>query len=430
VSQEVEMVSLEEFRKEAEQFLSSHAKLRVEKEFVWGEGEEDFGVLPEKSPEEELREVEAAKEWARTAFDAGFGWIAGPPEYGGRGLTLAHERVYRELESKYDVPSQAPRGIGLGMVAPTILAHGTEVTKKRYLRALYRGDIIGCQLFSEPGAGSDLASLQTRAVRDGDSWVITGQKVWTSGAHYSDIGEILCRTDLDAPKHKGITAFVVDMHSKGVEVRPLRQMTGGASFNEVFFNEVRVPDDHRLGEVNEGWRVAITTLMHERFAIGTGGGGVGASGMTAKLRALISHMGASRDPLVRQMFMDVVIRSRIASYTSQRAIARLKAGAMPGPELSITKLTLTDNLRRMSDLVSKVLGPKLAADTGEWGTYAWSKLVLGVPGLRIAGGTDEIMKNIVAERVLGLPKDPGRDTEVPFRELAKNPSPVLAPTRG
>jgi alkylation response protein AidB-like acyl-CoA dehydrogenase len=155
VSQEVEMVSLEEFRKEAEQFLSSHAKLRVEKEFVWGEGEEDFGVLPEKSPEEELREVEAAKAWARTAFDAGFGWIAGPPEYGGRGLTLAHERVYRELESKYDVPSQAPRGIGLGMVAPTILAHGTEVTKKRYLRALYRG-VRSCLLADSGCAGRRL----------------------------------------------------------------------------------------------------------------------------------------------------------------------------------------------------------------------------------------------------------------------------------
>ena len=161
-------------------------------------------------------------------------------------------------------------GIGLGMVAPTILAHATDEVKERYLRSLWRGDIVACQLFSEPGAGSDLAGLQTRAVRDGDEWIVTGQKVWTSGAHLSDIGEIICRTDPDAPKHKGLTGFVVDMHAAGVEVRPLRQMTGGASFNEVFFTEVRVPDSHRLGDVNGGWTVALTTLMNERAAIGGG----------------------------------------------------------------------------------------------------------------------------------------------------------------
>jgi acyl-CoA dehydrogenase len=195
------------------------------------------------------------------------------------------------------------------------------------------------------------------------------------------------------------------MHAAGVEVRPLRQMTGGASFNEVFFTDVRVPDDHRLGDVNHGWTVALTTLMNERASIG-GGGGVAQVG-TARLTELLRHMGRDKDPIVRQRLADVYINAKVSSYTSQRALDRLKAGEAPGPEMSIAKLALTLNMRRISDLISLVLGPKLIADNGEWGTYAWSELVVGMPGMRIAGGTDEIMRNIVGERVLGLPKEPG-----------------------
>ena len=216
------------------------------------------------------------------------------------------------------------------MVAPTILAHGTDVTKDAYLTAMYRGDIVGCQLFSEPGAGSDLASLQTRAERDGDEWILNGQKVWTSGAQYSDIGEIIARTDPDLPKHKGLTGFVVDMRAPGVEIRPLRQMTGGASFNEVFFTDVRVPDSHRLGDVNNGWNVALTTLMNERAAIGAGGGGLG-GGLLTRAIEMARAFGLTSDPLVRQKLADLVVHARVMQYTNQRAMDKIRSGQLPGP---------------------------------------------------------------------------------------------------
>jgi len=290
-------------------------------------------------------------------------------------------------------------------VAPTILAHATEEVKEAYLRKMWRGDIVACQLFSEPSSGSDLASLQTRAVRDGDEWVLNGQKVWTSGAQVSDIGEIICRTDPELPKHRGLTGFVVDMHAPGVEVRPLRQMTGGASFNEVFFTDVRVPDSHRLGEVNGGWTVALTTLMNERAAIGGGGGGVGLP-TSARLIEVARATGTNTDPLVRQQLAEIVINDRVAGYTNRRAMAKIAQGQLPGPEMSLAKLSLTANMVRTYEALSSMLGPKLVVDTGDWGTYAWTQYLLGVPGMRIAGGSDEVMRNIIGERVLGLPKEP------------------------
>jgi alkylation response protein AidB-like acyl-CoA dehydrogenase len=291
------------------------------------------------------------------------------------------------------------------MVAPTLLAHGTADAKERWLKALWRGDVIACQLFSEPSSGSDLASLQTRAVRDGDEWRVSGQKVWTSGAQYSDIGEIVCRTDPDVEKHRGLTAFMIDMHAPGVEVRPLRQMTGGTSFNEVFFDDVRVPADHLLGDVNGGWTVALTTLMNERAAIGGGGGGVRTGSLVDRLVATARQLGRLDDPLVRQHLATTYIHVEVARLPSERALAKVQAGQLPGPELSIAKLALTENLRRVAAVASSVLGSRLVADTGEWGTYAWSTFVLGVPGMRVAGGTDEVLRNIIGERVLGLPKD-------------------------
>src|SRR5439155_1205258 len=284
----------------------------------------------EKTREQELAELAEAKAWKGLVFDAGFGWITGPAQYGGRELPGAYDRTWQSLSSRYDTPSQQAFGIGLGMVAPTILAHATDKVKDLYLRDLYRGDIVACQLFSEPGAGSDLAGLQTRAVRDGDEWVVTGQKVWTSGAQFSDIGEIICRTDPDVPKHKGLTGFVVDMRR-------------------------------------------------------------------------------AADPIARQRLADVYINGAVARYTTMRAMAKIKAGQLPGPEMSIAKLSLTENLRRTADAVSLLLGPRLMADTGEWGTFSWAEFVLGIPGIRVAGGTDEVLRNIIGERVLGLPKDPAKD---------------------
>jgi acyl-CoA dehydrogenase len=252
-----------------------------------------------------------------------------------------------------------------------------------------------------------------KAERDGEEWVVTGQKVWTSGAHYSDIGEVICRSDPDLPKHKGLTGFIVDMQAPGVEVRALRQMTGGANFNEVFFNEVRVPDTHRLGEVNDGWRVALTTLMNERASIG---GGAAGGGFT-RLKEMVRHFGLADDPVVRQELMDIYVNGQILRYTNQRAMAKMRAGELPGPEMSGSKLALTENMRRTSALVSKVLGPRLTADTGEWGTYAWAGYVLGMPAMAIAGGSDEVLRNIMGERVLGLAKEPGIDTTSPFKDL-------------
>jgi acyl-CoA dehydrogenase len=405
--QEISDVTEEQFGEDAESFLAANATLKPPARTGYGEGSDEVAVLAERTPEEDAREVTAAKAWAQKVFDAGFGWITGPKRYGGRELAKSYQAIYSAIESRYTTPNQGPRGIGLGMIAPTILAHGTESAKERYLRALYRGDIIACQLFSEPAAGSDLASLQTRAVRDGDEWVVNGQKVWTSGAHYSEIGEILCRTNPDAPKHKGLTGFIVNMHAPGVEVRPLRQMTGGASFNEVFFTDVRIPADHLLGDVNNGWTVALTTLMNERAAIGGGGGGsTSGSSELRRLIALARHVGVADDPLIRQGIADAWINLQVARYNNDRALAKIRAGQLPGPELSIAKLSLTQNLRRTAELAARILGPRITADTGEWGTFAWSKFLLGVPGMRVAGGTDEVMRNILGERVLGLPKDP------------------------
>jgi alkylation response protein AidB-like acyl-CoA dehydrogenase len=398
------MITRDEFRAEATDFLEANAKRRAEVTEVWGQGSDEVAILPERTPEEDAAILAAAKEWRAKVFDAGFGWISGPETYGGRGLPREYERIWQSLENDYDVPNIGPFGIGLGMVAPTILAHAIEDVKQRYLPAMYRGDTVACQLFSEPVAGSDLAGIQTKAIRDGDEWILNGQKVWTSGAHYSDIGEIITRTSTyPDSRHRGLTMFLVDMRAPGVEVRPLRQMTGGASFNEVFFTDVRIPDEMRLGDVDQGWTVALTTLMNERMAIGGGGVGGGLN-LANRLQALARHMGAADDPHVRQQLAEVMIRMSVSRYTTMRAMAKMRAGQLPGPELSTLKLALTNNMQQMSELLTSLLGPRLIADTDEWGTYAWSAFVLSVPGMRVAGGTDEVLRNIVGERVLGLPK--------------------------
>ena len=398
-------ISETEFRNQARAFLDANAERRVEETLEWGKGSDQVGLLDEKSPDQEAEEIAAAKKSKATEFDAGFGWITGPEEYAGRALPASYERAYREVVADYSIPSQSMFGIGLGMVAPTILAHAIPEVKDRYLTSMYRGDTVGCQLFSEPVAGSDLAGIQTKAVRDGDEWLLTGQKVWTSGAQFSDIGEIITRTSTGESRHKGLTMFVVDMSADGVDIRPLRQMTGGASFNEVFFEEVRVPDSHRLGDVGEGWTVALTTLMNERAAIGGGGAGLGNLGFS-RFREMARHYGLAADPITRQRLADIYVRQQVARFTTQRAMAKIRAGQLPGPEMSIAKLALTANMQKIAQVLGEILGPRLVADTGEWGAYAWAEFVLGIPGLRIAGGTDEVMRNIVGERVLGLPKEP------------------------
>ena len=408
-------ISLKDFTAKARAFLDANADPKPPAaEFVWGAGKDDAALFEEIDREQEKVDLAAAQAWRAKRYDAGFGYIAGKVEHGGAGLSRSHDRAYAELEAGYQIPNQEFFGIGLGMVAPTIADHASEEVSSSLLPKMYRGDLVGCQLFSEPGAGSDLASLQMKAERDGDEWIITGQKVWTSGAHYSDVGEVIARTDADMPKHKGLTGFVVDMKAPGVEIRPLRQMTGGANFNEVFFDEVRVPDTHRLGEVNDGWRVALTTLMNERASIG---GGSSAGGGFTRLREMVTHFGLESDPLVRQDLMDIYVRGQVNKLNSQRAMDKIKAGELPGAEMSGAKLALTENMRRTSAFVGNVLGPRLTADTGEWGTFSWSSYVLGMPAMAIAGGSDQVLRNILGERVLGLPKEPGIDTVSPFKDL-------------
>jgi acyl-CoA dehydrogenase len=418
-----ETEGLREFEAEVRRFLDTHAEKRPPRgEFTWGEGDDRMAYFSAAPPEEERRAVDRARQWQRTRYEAGFGWITGPPEYGGRGLSRLHDMLYDAVESEYDVPDTGTLSVvGLGMIGPTLLAHAQPHIRERWLPAMYRGDAIACQLFSEPNAGSDLASVATRAVRDGGSWVIDGQKVWTSVAQHSQIGVALTRTNPDAPKHRGITAFLVPMDAPGVEVRPLRQMTGGADFNEVFLTGVRVPDDHRLGEVDGGWTVALTTLMNERATVGSEGTGPVAAALDPeRLSALMRATWTWDDRALRGRLAELLVDAMATEHLNNRALRALRSGAAPGPEMSVSKLMYAQNLIRAAHFVADVLGPRIIADTGRWGTYAWAELLLATPALRILGGTEEIMKNILAERVLGMPKEPGTDTTSPFRELRRS----------
>lgn len=392
---------LTEFRTEATAFLDRAARRRSgDAGPAWGEGEDRVTLFRGATVEE----VEQARNWRRTVFDAGFGWITGPVEWGGRGLPARYEQAYLRLEREYETPSRSPLGVSLGMVGPILQQFGSRKAVERWLRAIYRGDSVGCQLFSEPGAGSDLAAVSTKATRRGDEWVLSGHKVWTSGAHFSDVGLLLARSS-PSPRHQNLTAFVIDMHAPGVEVRPLRQMTGGADFNEVFLDEVVVPDAYRIGDVDGGWKIAVATLLHERGAIGgSAGGGSGLFNMQ-RLAAMLRQLGCAGDPAVRQAYARVYAGVTAAKVMRARAEAAARDGRV-GAEMSLSKLALTENLAALAHLVGVALGPKLLADTGQWGTFAWSEFVLGVPGFRLGGGTDEIQRNIIAERVLGLPKEP------------------------
>ncbi|MFI6467083.1 acyl-CoA dehydrogenase family protein [Streptomyces sp. NPDC050538] len=399
---------MQDFAAETRAFLDAHAAKAPDRTApVWGEGDDSMAYFSSLPPEAEREQVQRARDWQRVRHENGFGWITGPTEYGGRGLTPVHDLVYDAVESEYDVADTGVLSvIGLGLIGPTILAHAQPSIKERWLPAMYRGDAVACQLFSEPGAGSDLASVATKAVREGDSWVLNGQKVWTSVAQHSQIGLALTCTNPDAPKHRGITAFLVPMDAPGVEVRPLRQMTGGADFNEVFLTDVRIPDDHRIGEVDGGWTVALTTLMNERATVGSEGVGPVAAALSPDhLSALMRATWTWDDRALRARLAELLTDALATEYLNSRALRGLRAGGTPGPERSVSKLMYGQNLTRAAHFVSDVLGPRIIADTGQWGTYAWSELLLATPALRILGGTEEIMKNILAERVLGLPKE-------------------------
>jgi alkylation response protein AidB-like acyl-CoA dehydrogenase len=370
-------------------------------------------------------------EFLRARFDAGLAWVYYPEACGGLGLPRSMQPVVDEALAAAGAPDIDPskNGIGLGMAAPTILAFGTEEQKRRFLRPLWTGEEVWCQLFSEPGAGSDLAALATRAVRDGDEWVVNGQKVWTSSAHLARFAILVARTDPDVPKHRGITYFLCDMTDPGVDVRPLRQITGEAEFNEVFLTDVRIPDSQRLGEVGQGWAVATATLNNERVAIG-GGAAPRESGMVGVVAQAWRDHPERQTPELHERLMRLWVEAEVARLTGQRLRQKLAQG-QPGPEGAAMKVTFARLAQQLSGLELELLGeaglrfesdqgwtmvrPDHVDFTGRDAGYRY----LRAKGNSIEGGTSEILRNIVAERVLGLPAEHRVDKDVPWKDLAK-----------
>jgi alkylation response protein AidB-like acyl-CoA dehydrogenase len=400
--------TLEEFAARARAWLEANAAPRpASHELRWGEGSDRVALFRDLTPDEELAHVDELRVWQRRKFDAGFGAIAWPARYGGDARPPAYESAFRRIESSFATPTiNETVSISLEIVAPTILALGDEAQREHWIRRLRRGDALGCQMFSEPGAGSDLGSIGLRAAREADGgWVLDGQKVWTSGAHLCDVGYVVARTKRGVAKHEAFTAFLVPLDADGITIRPIRQMTGGANFNEVFFDGLRLPETARLGEVGGGWAAMMATLGFERASAARGGGGTGPD-LFGRLLLEARRGGRGAEPAVRQAIAGLYVSNRVRSWAGRRAATNTRARGIPGPEGSIVKLALTDALQETSAVASLLLGPRLAVDTGGWGTFAWSEFVCGVPGLRIGGGTDEIQKNTIAERVLGLPREP------------------------
>lgn len=366
-----------------------------------------------------LSPLQIAKLWQKRKYDAGWACIGWDTAYGGRGATPIQRVIWDQEESKYDVPARF-FVIGQGMIGPTLMSWTSKEYCDRFLPKLASGEEIWCQLFSEPASGSDLAALRTKAEKDGDEWVINGQKIWTSGAHYSDYGMIVTRTDPSVPKHQGLTAFIVDMKAPGVETRPIKQLTGDADFNEVYFTDVRVPDSYRLGEVGQGWQVALTTLMNERLAIGAGGNGANVD-LAVKIASTVTINGrpAIEDSAVRAKIADFHVKEAGLKFIGYRAVSALSRGELPGPENSIGKLVGAPKLQDIASFCMDLLEEHGAIWSDELDTLAGAaqRSYMGAPGLRIAGGTDEIMTNIIAERVLGLPQDPRADKGIPFNEI-------------
>ncbi len=374
--------------------------------------------------EEELSGMDAmarAKFWQKRKADAGWACIRWPSEYGGRNASTIEQVILGQEESKVSTPETGVFLIGQGMAAPTLMTWANEEDKQRFLPRLASGEDVWCQLFSEPAGGSDLAALRTKAERDGDDWVINGQKIWTSGAHYSDWGILVVRTDPDVPKHKGLSYFYVNMKSPGIEIKPIKQISGDANFNEVYFTDVRVPDAQRLGEVGQGWQVSLTTLMNERASIGPGGGGTGFKSVKRLAEsAKIGDKPAIEDSHVRARLASWYVQESGLKYTFLRTLSALSRGEVPGPENSIGKLVSARKTQDMASFAIDLLeqqGIVRDAALDEAFAALFQDTYMSVPGSRIAGGTDEIMANIIAERVLGLPQEPRMDKGIPFSEV-------------
>ena len=402
------------FRSQARKWIDANAPREFEAEL----SKASLGRI--KLKEHDI--VEVAKAWQKKKSEGGWVCLNWPKEYGGRGASAVERVIWQQEEGVY-FKLTSPFQIGEGMCGPTLMAYGSEADKRRYLPKIASGEEIWCQLFSEPSGGSDVAGLRTRAEADGDHWIINGQKIWTSGAHYSDYGILITRTDPSVPKHKGLTMFYIDMRSPGVEVRPIKQANGMQEFNEVFFTNLRIPDTQRLGAVGDGWNVSLTTLMNERMTIGARLA-TGFSEIFDFCCNLMTEEGpAIDDRATRSKLANWAVRNSGLKYTSMRSISALSKGERPGPENSIGKLVAGSMLQDIAMYAMDLQGasgmltdPEVAEAAGQF-----QAMLMSSPSTRIAGGTDEILRNIIAERVLGLPGDIRVDKDVPFNKI---------PTRG
>lgn len=397
-----------EWRGECLEFLEGHAERRPEN-VDWGE---TFWARAASS-EQHAAHAEACRSWQQLKFDMGWAGLTWPTEFGGRGLSRHFSAIFAEEEAHFDVAT-GMSAQSIGMAGPTIIAHGTDDQKRRFLTPMLTGEHVWCQLFSEPGAGSDLAGLRTTGVVDGDEMVVNGQKVWTSNATDAAWGMLLVRTNPDVAKHRGITYLLVDMASPGIDIRPLKQITGRSEFNEVFLDDVRVPLDNVVGEIDKGWGPILTTLANEREGIATG-----ARAGIADIIALAWRCGAADEPMVRQGIVKLHEISETIRFLGYRVRTAASRGELPGPESSILKLAASRRLALQGDLVMSIMGAKAmlydsdAVMNGFWHNYAF----LMQWAARIGGGTEEVQRNIVGDNVLGLPREPRLDKGIPFSDI-------------
>jgi acyl-CoA dehydrogenase len=401
------------FRAEARGFLEAHASLRTGTDADWSRGPY---AMPGADEARQLDYLKRCREWAATLYDNGWAGLTWPKEWGGRGATPGESIIFGQEAAEFDVTTGWV-GAAQQLVGPALIKHGTPEQKERYVRPMLRGDELWCQLFSEPGAGSDLASLRTKAELDGDEWVVNGQKVWTSSAQHADFGILICRTDPDAPKNKGVTYFVVDMKTPGIDVRPLVQATGLSHFNEVFLTDVRLPATNLVGEVNEGWQAARTTLRSESAMISGAGAGMGSDQMINLARV---H-GVSDDLVVRQGLADVYTREQIMRYLQYRMQTAITRRNTVPPDPSILKNFYTQSLARKVDLALEIEGPGgMLWDYDAFSDGFWQRQVLAQFASRIGGGTNEVHRNMIGERALGLPREPDPWHDQPWSDVPRS----------
>jgi len=397
------------FRAEARSWLEANASRRTHPNQTWA------STLTDKSSASIVR---LAKEYQQKKHAGGWACLHWPREFGGRGASPIERVIWGEEESRYLVPSGV-FDIGQGMAGPVLMQYASAEQKQRYLPPMANGEEIWCQLFSEASAGSDLAGLRMKATRDGDDWILNGEKIWTSGAHYCNYGIIVARSDVDAAKHRGLTFFFLDMKSAGVEIRPIKQITGGSNFNTVVFNDVRVPDAQRLGEIGGGWGVALTTLMNERVSVGDAPGPNLDQAVALASNIELNGQAAIKNQAIRSQLAKWHCETAGLKYTKYRSISALSRGETPGPENSITKLVGATKAQEIASFGLDLMDAAgIVADEALVESDARFQLAfLSSPAMRIAGGTDEVLRNIIAERVLGLPQEPRVDKGMSFKDI-------------